>query len=115
MRKKTLVPSIAQWTPIEVQWVDSIQEKEWESDQYIEIEEVPTIASVGYFFKELDDQVVLIQSHNIDVRDGKLGQIDSILQIPKCSITRVIVLKQIQMYGNKKPKAASSKRRKKGR
>ena len=75
-----------------VEWIDSSASSGWQScEDAAKIEPDPCM-SVGFVIHETDDHLTLLQS--VTNRKSGKDHADHVLAIPKCSITRTVVLRK---------------------
>jgi len=80
-------------TKIEICWQDAQEQKDWIMYEDHDFTQTPPlIMTVGYFMHEDDIQIIVAQSLETTVWTSRRGNMDALLQIPKCSIKSVIVV-----------------------
>lgn len=77
---------------IEVEWLDSIHQSGWTYCDRIEDQDLRCV-TCGYFIKEDDNSISIIQSYRVLVLQDGSRSIDSIMNIPKKSILKQTPLK----------------------
>ena len=68
---------------LDITWIDANQTTDWQDPDY----ELPSdlgTRTVGYFWKETEDYIAVLQSYTTDHT-----QIDAIMQIPKVTIKEI--------------------------
>lgn len=80
-----------------VQWIDSTTQQGWEGIERTADLVVDSCASIGFVFKEDEDQLILIQSYtNRPKPDQNL--INAAVVIPKFAITRAWTVREGKPY-----------------
>lgn len=75
-----------------VEWIDSSGSSGWQPiEDAAKIVPDPCL-SVGFVIHEADDYLTLFQS--VTTRKSGRDYVDQVLAIPKCSITRTVVLRK---------------------
>lgn len=74
---------------LEVTWIDAQQDSDWQDYVDVELKELCEFVTVGYFLKEGDNYIALCQSFDNAIKTERKGLIDSIMQVPKATITNV--------------------------
>ena len=74
---------------LEVTWIDAQQDSEWQEYIDLNIQELQEFVTVGYYLKEGDNHIALCQSFDNEIKKKGKGLIDSIMQVPKATITNI--------------------------
>lgn len=86
-------PILHRFDVVEIHWIDSEQDQDWTDFAAYEARTPPTIVSVGVFYEDLPESILLFQSMDVTVASRGQGVFDAILNIPKCAIQDIEVIR----------------------
>lgn len=107
-------PNLKRFDVVEVHWVDSEQDRDWTDFSSYESRTPPTIVSVGVLYEDMEDRIILFQSMDVTVMSRGNGVFDSILNIPKCAIQDIAVIRyhnDTSTHEKTSPEKGAEKRR----
>ena len=82
------IPKLKKWQIIEIDWIDSGSVDGWIKDNLEYALSDLEYKSAGYFLKETDYSICIVQSKKEPVK-AENTQINSLMEIPKVAITKI--------------------------
>lgn len=88
------IPKLQYRQIIEIDWLDSCHQSGWLSESSVNnsIRDV-SHRSIGYYLSEDKQQITFVQSYQNFGKKEDDRKVDAIMQIPKCAITKIRILK----------------------
>jgi len=86
------IPKLKKWQIVEIEWLDSCSVNGWNKDNGISYQKSDLEhISVGYFLKETEYSIAVVQSIKKKVSEENTS-INSIIEIPKVAISKIKLL-----------------------
>ena len=86
------IPKLKKWQIIEIEWLDSGALSGWTKDELDFKKKDLEYNTVGYFLKETDYSISVIQSRKHAVVEQGTS-INALMEIPKVAITKLNIIK----------------------